>query len=104
MLLGSSAVNLRHYLARYTHRVAISNHRITNFAAGQVSFRWKDYAHGNQKRVMTLAADEFLRRFLQHLLPKRVVRIRSFGFLANRHRTQSPRFSSINSRTRPVWS
>ena len=78
-----------HYLARYTHRVAISNHRIVNFADGNVSFRWKDYAHGSQQRVMTLSADEFLRRFLQHLLPKRFVRIRSFGFLANRQRTES---------------
>lgn len=78
-----------HYLARYTHRVAISNHRIVNFAEQRVSFRWKDYAHGSQQRVMTLTADEFLRRFLQHILPKRFVRIRSFGFLANRQRIES---------------
>ena len=77
------------YLARYTHRVAISNHRIVNFAEGKVSFRWKDYAHSSQQRVMTLDADEFLRRFLQHLLPRRFVRIRSFGFLSNRQRTAS---------------
>jgi predicted Zn-ribbon and HTH transcriptional regulator len=77
------------YLARYTHRVAISNHRITNFADSKVSFRWKDYAHGNVQRVMTLEADEFLRRFLQHILPRHFVRIRSFGFLSNRHRTAS---------------
>ena len=77
------------YLARYTHRVAISNHRIVNFAEEKVSFRWKDYAHSSQQRVMTLDADEFLRRFLQHLLPRRFVRIRSFGFLANRQRTAS---------------
>ena len=77
------------YLARYTHRVAISNHRIMSFAEGKVSFRWKDYAHSSQQRVMTLDADEFLRRFLQHLLPRRFVRIRSFGFLANRQRTAS---------------
>jgi hypothetical protein len=66
--------------------VAISNHRIVNFADGKVSFRWKDYAHGNKKRVMTLSAEEFLRRFLMHTLPRAFVRIRSFGFLANRHR------------------
>jgi hypothetical protein len=54
-----------------------------------VSFRWKDYAHGSQLRVMTLEADEFLRRFLQHILPRHFVRIRSFGFLANRQRTAS---------------
>jgi len=75
-----------HYLARYTHRVAISNHRLVAFQNGQVTFRWKDYAHGNEKRKMTLTADEFLRRFLWHVLPKGFVRIRFFGFLANRRR------------------
>jgi len=75
-----------HYLARYTHRVAISNHRLVNFTDGKVTFRWKDYAHGNKKRKITLTADEFLRRFLLHLLPRGFVRIRSFGFLANRRR------------------
>lgn len=75
-----------HYLARYTHRVAISNHRLVAFQDGQVTVRWKDYAHGNKKRKMTLTADEFLRRFLLHVLPKGFVRIRSFGFLANRRR------------------
>lgn len=75
-----------HYLARYTHRVAISNHRLVAFQNGQVTFRWKDYAHGNKKRMMTLTADEFLRRFLLHVLPKGFVRIRFFGFLANRRR------------------
>jgi hypothetical protein len=74
------------YLARYTHRVAISNHRLTSFEDGKVTFRWKDYAHGNKKRKMTLSADEFLRRFLLHLLPRGFVRIRHFGFLANRTR------------------
>src|SRR5580704_10989359 len=75
-----------HYLARYTHRVAISNHRIVNFADGKVTFRWKDYAHGNKKRLMTLSAEEFLRRFLLHALPRGFPRIRYFGFLANRRR------------------
>jgi hypothetical protein len=75
-----------HYLARYTHRVAISNHRMVAFQNGQVTFRWKDYAHGNKKRKMTLTVDEFLRRFLLHVLPKGFVRIRFFGFLANRRR------------------
>jgi len=77
-----------HYLARYTHRVAISNHRLVSFTDDQVTFRWKDYAHGNRKRLMTLTAEEFLRRFLLHTLPRGFVRIRFFGFLANRHRTQ----------------
>jgi hypothetical protein len=75
-----------HYLARYTHRVAISNHRLIQLANGQVTFRWKDYAHGSKKRKMTVTAHEFLRRFLLHVLPKGFVRIRFFGFLANRRR------------------
>jgi hypothetical protein len=80
-----------HYLARYTHRVAISDHRLLSFAEGNVSFRWKDYAHGNKQRKMTLTAHEFLRRFLLHTLPRGFVRIRHFGFLANRNR--QPRVS-----------
>ena len=75
-----------HYLARYTHRVAISNHRLIAFENDQVTFRWKDYAHRNKKRKMTVSADEFLRRFLLHVLPRGFVRIRFFGFLANRRR------------------
>src|SRR5215469_8022747 len=74
------------YLGRYTHRVAITNHRLIAFQNNQVTFRWKDYAHGNKKRIMTLSAPEFLRRFLLHVLPRGFVRIRSFGFLANRRR------------------
>jgi len=76
-----------HYLARYTHRVAISNHRLVSFAGGKVTFRWKDYTHGNKSRLMTLAAEEFLRRFLLHVLPRGFVRIRFFGLLANRRRS-----------------
>jgi hypothetical protein len=74
------------YLANYTHRVAISNHRILSVADGNVTIRWKDYAHGNKNRKMTLTACEFLRRFFLHVLPKGFVRIRQFGFLANRQR------------------
>jgi len=74
------------YLGRYTHRVAISNHRLVSFVDGQVTFRWRDSAHKNKKRLMTLPVDEFLRRFLLHLLPQRFVRIRYFGVLANRRR------------------
>jgi hypothetical protein len=74
------------YLGRYTHRVAISNHRLLAFDGERVTFRWKDYAHGNQQRQMTLVATEFLRRFFLHVLPKGFVRIRHFGFLANRFR------------------
>jgi len=74
------------YLGRYTHRVAISNHRLVSFIEGKVTFRWRDSAHNNEQKLMTLALDEFLRRFLLHLLPKGFVRIRNFGFLANRRR------------------
>ncbi len=77
------------YLGRYTHRVAISNHRLVSFAEDKVTFRWRDSAHQNQQRRMTLSVDEFLRRFLLHLLPKGFMRIRNFGFLANRRRTVS---------------
>jgi hypothetical protein len=75
------------YLGRYTHRVAISNHRIVSFDGERVTFRYKDYTHGGKHRVMSLNAVEFLRRFFLHVLPKGFVRIRHFGFLANRWRT-----------------
>src|SRR6195256_1120243 len=74
------------YLGRYTHRVAISNHRLVSFAEGKVTFRWRDSAHNNEQKLLTLSLDEFLRRFLLHLLPKGFVRIRNFGFRANRRR------------------
>ena len=74
------------YLARYTHRVAISNARLLDVADGLVRFRYKDYARGNRKRVMTLTALEFIRRLLFHVLPSGFVRIRYSGLLANRHR------------------
>ena len=74
------------YLARYTHRVAIANHRLLALDEGQLTFRWKDYAHGNRQRTMTLDAVEFLRRFLLHVLPTGFQRIRHYGLLANRGR------------------
>ena len=74
------------YLGRYTHRVAISNHRLLDFDQERVTFRWKDYAHGGKQGKMTLGATEFLRRFFLHVLPRGFVRIRHFGFLANRFR------------------
>ena len=74
------------YLGAYTHRVAISNHRLVALADSNVTFRWRDSAHGNKKRLMTLPVEEFLRRFLLHLLPRGFMRIRNFGFLANRQR------------------
>jgi hypothetical protein len=76
------------YLARYTHRVAISNHRILLVNDSHVTFRWKDYAHRSKQRTMALSGEEFLRRFLQHVLPKGFPRIRYFGFLANRQRRE----------------
>ena len=76
------------YLARYTHRVAISNSRLLDFEDGLVRFRYKDYAHGNRKRVMTLTASEFVRRLLLHVLPTGFVRIRHYGILSNRHRQE----------------
>jgi len=77
-----------HYLGRYTHRVAISNHRLVSFSDGQVTFRWRDSAHHNEQKLLSLSLNEFLRRFLLHILPKGFVRIRNFGFLANRKRAK----------------
>jgi hypothetical protein len=77
------------YLANYTHRIAISNSRITAFDGQRVTFRYRDYAQGNLSKTMTLGADEFLRRFLMHVVPTRFVRIRYYGFMANRLRANS---------------
>jgi hypothetical protein len=74
------------YLGRYTHRVAIANSRLVALAGGKVSFRWRDYRHHNKLKLMTLAADEFIRRFLLHTLPDGFHRIRHYGVLANGHR------------------
>jgi Putative transposase/Transposase zinc-binding domain len=76
------------YLSRYTHRIAIANSRLVAITDDQVTFRWRDYAHGNKSRTMTVKAEEFLRRFLLHVLPGSFMRIRYFGFLANRHRRE----------------
>src|ERR1039457_1776324 len=75
------------YLARYTHRVAISNHRLVAFENERVSFRWRDYAHGGKKKIMTVSAHEFLRRFLLHVLPDGLVHIRHLGLFSNRRRS-----------------
>jgi hypothetical protein len=77
------------YLARYTHGVAISNSRLLSMAEGKVTFRWKDYAHGNRNGTMTLDAAEFIRRFLMHVMPPGFVRIRYYGFMANRGRAEN---------------
>jgi hypothetical protein len=76
------------YLARYTHRVAISNSRLVDVADGRVRFRYKDYADAHRLKTMTLTADEFLRRFVQHVLPKGFVKVRHYGLLANRCREE----------------
>ena len=74
------------YVGRYTYRVAISNHRIVDIEDGRVKFNWRDYRDNNQQKTMTLSADEFIRRFLLHVLPSGFHRIRYYGFLGNRHR------------------
>lgn len=76
------------YVGRYTHRVAISNNRLLDIEDGTVGFRWKDYRHHNRQKVMTVSADEFIRRFLLHVLPEGFHRIRYYGFLGNRHRAE----------------
>jgi hypothetical protein len=76
------------YLARYTHRVAISNSRLVKVEGGHVHFTWRDYADGHVQKVMALPALEFIRRFLQHVVPSGFVRIRHYGLLANRHREE----------------
>ncbi len=76
------------YLARYTHKTAISNRRLVSLAGDRVRFRWKDYAHGGRRGTMTLETVEFVRRFLMHVLPAGFVRVRHYGLLANRHRQE----------------
>jgi Putative transposase/Transposase zinc-binding domain len=76
------------YVGRYTHRVAISNNRLLDIEGDQVQFKWKDYRHGDQIKTMTLSADEFIRRFLMHVLPNGFHRIRYYGFLGNRYRNK----------------
>lgn len=77
------------YLSRYVYRVAITNERIESYENGQVTFRWRDYRHGNEEKLCTLEAQEFLRRYLTHVPPRGFVRIRSYGFLGNRNRKQN---------------
>jgi hypothetical protein len=74
------------YLARYTHRVALSNHRLVKLEAGRVTFRYRDYADSRKEKLLTLSAEEFLRRFVQHVLPKGFMKIRHYGLLSSRHR------------------
>ncbi len=84
----SSPACVLKYLARYTHRVAISNRRLVELRNGRVSFRYKDYSDDQQSKVLPLSSSEFIRRFLMHTLPSGFVRIRYYGFLANRYRNE----------------
>ena len=81
-----NAEHVLEYLGRYTHRVAISNNRITDIKDGKVTFRYKDYKDGNKNKLMTIKAHEFIRRFLLHILPDNFVKIRHYGILSNRNR------------------
>src|SRR6266850_3462524 len=85
---GICILDLRNYVGRYTHRGAISNHRIVDIEDGQVKFNWRDYRDNNQQKTMTLSAEEFIRRFLLHVLPRGFHRIRYYGFLGNRYRKE----------------
>jgi hypothetical protein len=82
----AGAAQVLAYPGRYTHRVAIANHRLVSFEDGQVRFHWRDYAHGNKTRIISLGTEEFIRRFLLHTLPAGLVRIRHYGLLGNRCR------------------
>ena len=84
----AGAANVLAYLGRYTHKSAIANHRLVDFDGEKVRFRWRDYAHGNKRKVMTLDAGEFIRRFLLHVLPRGFTRLRHYGVLANRGRAR----------------
>jgi hypothetical protein len=88
------------YVGRYTHRVAISNNRLLDIENDQVRFKWKDYRGGDQVKTMTLSADEFIRRFLLHVLPNGFRRIRYYGFLGNRHREENSLCAAICSACR----
>ena len=85
----AGAANVLAYLGRYTHKSAIANHRLVDFDGEQVRFRWRDYAHGNKRKVMRLDTEEFIRRFLLHVLPRGFTRLRHYGVLANRGRTRN---------------
>ena len=87
-MTGVQTCALPIYLGRYTHRVAISNNRLIQFEGSKVRFRWKDYRHDSRQKVMCVDASEFIRRFLLHVLPSGLQRIRHYGLLANRHRAE----------------
>ena len=90
------------YLARYTHKIAISNHRLINVNEGTVSFRYKDYRQGGKQKQATLAGVEFLRRFACHILPPGFVRIRHYGFLASKNKNTELNIAKKDLR-QPIW-
>ena len=85
----AGAAHVLAYLGRYTHKTAFANHRLVDFDAEQVRFRWRDYAHANKLEVMRLDTGEFIRRFLLHVLPRGFTRLRHYGLLANRGRARN---------------
>lgn len=82
----NSPQHVLEYLGRYTHRVAISNNRILKLENEQVTFKWRDYRDNNKQKIMTISAEEFIRRFLMHILPSKFVKIRHYGILSNKNR------------------
>lgn len=98
-----NAKSVIEYLGRYSHKVAITNHRIVNVEDGRVTFKWKDYRHGEVTKLMTLKAEEFLRRFCLHILPFRFAKIRHYGFLASRN-SQKLRMEQLKQGTLPLQS
>jgi hypothetical protein len=88
------------YLGRYTHRVAISNNRILKLENGMVSFKWRDYKDGSKWKVMTVTAEEFIRRFLLHILPQRLMKIRHYGILGNRNKTKKLALCKVLTKTK----
>ena len=87
------------YLGRYTHRVAISNNRILSIKNGFVTFKWRDYKDGSKQKVMTVSAEEFIRRFLMHILPSGFMKIRHYGFLGNRNKLSKLKLCKIQTHT-----
>lgn len=97
-----TASSVVEYLGRYTHRVAISNNRILKIENGVVHFKWRDYRDGNRWKVMALSADEFIRRFLMHILPHGFVKIRHFGFLSSRGKKHKLKLCKLLTKTKIV--
>jgi hypothetical protein len=98
-ILFKAAATVVEYLGRYTHRVAISNNRILDCKDGNVSFKWRDYKDNNKWKVMTITAQEFIRRFLLHVLPSRFIKIRHYGILGNRNKKKVKALQGVDQYT-----